>query len=66
MQIEIEAQNIKCGGCAAAIKDGLGADPRVKAVEVDVPTGRVSIQAEADIRAELEARLAELGYPPKR
>lgn len=65
MRIEIDAQNIKCGGCASAIKTGLGADPRVQAVEVDVPSGRVSVEAEGDIRAALEARLAELGYPAR-
>ena len=65
MRIEIDAQNIKCGGCVNAIKTGLGTDPRVQSVEVDIPTGHVSVEAEGDIRAALETKLAELGYPAR-
>jgi len=65
MQIEIDARNIKCGGCASAISTGLMADPRVEAVNVDIASGRVTVEADADIRADLEQKLAELGYPPK-
>ena len=65
MQIEIEAQNIKCGGCASAITTGLMEDTRIEKVEVDVASGRVTVEAGDDIRADIEAKLAALGYPPK-
>ena len=65
MKIQITAQNIKCGGCAAAITNGLLEDSRIEKVEVDVPTGLVTVEAEGDIRPEIETRLSALGYPPK-
>jgi copper chaperone len=65
MRIEIDAQNVKCGGCATAIESGLREDPRVESVEVEVATGHVTVEAKGDIRAEIEARLVALGYPPK-
>ncbi|MDX5332478.1 MAG: heavy-metal-associated domain-containing protein [Gammaproteobacteria bacterium] len=65
MQIEIDAQNIKCGGCASAISTGLLEDPRINEVNVDIASGRVTVEADGDIRAEIEQRLAALGYPPK-
>jgi copper chaperone len=65
MEIEFKVQNVKCQGCASAIRVGLGQNPGVREVQVDVPTGRVMVQAENDIRAELGAALKELGYPEK-
>jgi copper chaperone len=65
MEFEFQVQNVKCQGCASAIRAGLGQNPGVREVQVDVPTGRVMVQAENDIRAELGAALKELGYPEK-
>lgn len=65
MRIEIEVQNVKCSGCANAIRDGLGKNPQVREVQVDVPTGQVTVEAEGDIRSELSAALKTLGYPEK-
>lgn len=65
MQIEIQAQNIKCGGCASAITSGLMQDSRIEKVDVDIETGRVTVQSSDDIRADVESKLTELGYPPK-
>lgn len=68
MEFEFQVQNVKCQGCASAIRAGLGQNPgvqEVQEVQVDVPTGRVTVQAENDIRAELGAALKELGYPEK-
>jgi copper chaperone len=65
MNLTFDVQNIQCGGCAASIRKGLSEDPRVQDVEVDVAQGRVSVQASEDIRAELSARLAKLGFPEK-
>ncbi len=60
--IEVKAQNIKCGGCASAIQEGLAGLPGVNAVEVDVETGTVRIDGDPD-RDAVTAKLAELGYP---
>ena len=65
MQLEFLAQNVKCNGCASAIRAGLGKHPQVREVQVDVPTGRVTVHADSDIRTDLGATLKELGYPEK-
>jgi copper chaperone len=65
VRIEIEVDNVKCGGCVTAIRQGLGELPGVDAVEVDIATGRVSIEAERDLGAELAQALRQLGYPPR-
>lgn len=65
MEIQIQAQNIKCAGCVSAITQGLLEDSRIDGVEVDIDSGRVSVQAGEDIREVINARLRELGYPPK-
>lgn len=56
-------KNVKCGGCAANIKKGLGALPGVAQVDVTIEGGKVSVTGEALNRAAIAARLAELGYP---
>ena len=65
MKFEFTVQNVKCGGCASAIQTGLRQDARVQEVTVDVPTGRVTVEADEDRRAELSAALNALGYPEK-
>ena len=65
MKIEIEVQNVKCQGCASAIREGLGKNPQVRDVQVDVPTGRVTVEAAEDVQGELSAALKALGYPEK-
>ena len=65
MNFEFHVQNVKCNGCASAIQTGLGKNPRVQAVKVDVPAGTVIVASEADIRPELSAALKQLGYPEK-
>lgn len=65
MNFEFHVQNVKCTGCASAIQTGLGKNPRVQAVKVDVPTGTVIVTSEVEIRPELSAALKQLGYPEK-
>jgi copper chaperone len=65
MNLTFDVQNIQCGGCAASIRKGLSEDPRVRDVAVDIEQGRVSVEADEDIRAELVARLEKLGFPEK-
>jgi copper chaperone len=56
-------RNVKCGGCAANIRKGLGALPGVDTIEVEVQDGRVTVTGTHLSRAELSAKLAALGYP---
>jgi copper chaperone len=68
--IELQVENIKCGGCASSIRKGLLSDTRVKDVNVDVEQGKISIDVSANssaadesIRNELAAALLKMGYP---
>ncbi|MFO1371544.1 MAG: heavy-metal-associated domain-containing protein [Candidatus Competibacteraceae bacterium] len=65
MELEFWVQNIKCNGCASAIRNGLGKYPQVRDVQVDVPTGQVTVTTDNNIRAELGVALRDLGYPEK-
>ena len=63
--IRFEVENLKCGGCASTIEKTLRADPRVTQVVVDPSTHSVEIGAAAELRGELAAALARMGYPEK-
>ncbi|TVR61722.1 MAG: copper chaperone [Candidatus Competibacteraceae bacterium] len=65
MQLEFSVQNVKCGGCASAIQTGLRQNVQVREVRVDVPTGRVTVEVESDLRTELREALQALGYPER-
>jgi len=60
---EFKVKNVKCGGCAANIQNGLEDLPGVTAVEVAVDSGQVTVSGDAIDRARLSAKLSELGYP---
>ncbi len=59
----IQVQNVKCGGCASTIQDGLSPLAGVDSVEVDIESGTVTVTGEGLSREQLSAKLAELGYP---
>ena len=65
MELRLEVENVKCGGCARSIEKALRADARLSAVAVDPAAGVVLIEAAADVRAEAAATLAGLGYPER-
>ncbi len=66
MQTEVfEVNNVKCGGCAEIIREGLSGQIGVAAVDVDVAGGKVTVNGEALDRGGLTTKLAELGYPVK-
>ncbi|MFP4132211.1 heavy-metal-associated domain-containing protein [Thiohalospira sp.] len=65
MSETFDVDNVKCGGCAAAIRDGLAEVAGVESVEVDVATGRVEVAGSGLDRGELATRLAGLGYPER-
>ncbi len=61
----IHADKIKCGGCAAAIREALGELSGVVQVEVDVASGAVTVQGEGLDPEALRAALRAAGYPPR-
>jgi copper chaperone len=63
MQIEIE--NLKCGGCARSITKGLAELPGVSEVEVDRERQAVRFSGEASVRAQVADKLRAMGYPEK-
>lgn len=65
MNEAFKVANVKCGGCAANIQNGLMAMDGVAAVEVEVASGHVSVTGEGLQRVVLAAKLKELGYPEK-
>lgn len=58
-------QNVKCGGCATAIRNGLSELPGVSEVQVEIESGRVTVAGDGFDRGAIAAKLAELGYPEK-
>ena len=63
MKIEIQVENIKCGGCASTIRKNILNDSRVENVEVDVEQGVVLIESREDARDDYTAALLKMGYP---
>ena len=63
MKIEIQVENIKCGGCAGTIKKNMLKDGRVSGVEVDIEQGMVTIDSTDDARDNFSAILLKMGYP---
>lgn len=63
MKIEIQVENIKCGGCAGSIKKNLMADSRVTGVEIDIEQGIVNIESVGDAREDFGKALLKMGYP---
>jgi len=65
MKLFIEVENIKCGGCAATIKKRLLDDSRIQAVDIDVSTGAITIDASEDDFTSWKSLLLKLGYPER-
>ncbi len=63
MLIEIQVENIKCGGCASTITKNLQSDERINQVEIDIEQGLVKIDATEDAREEFTQALLKMGYP---
>lgn len=63
MSYEIAVENIKCGGCAATIRNKLTTIEGVSRVEVDVDNGLVTIEGDESHRLQVVQQLLHLGYP---
>lgn len=61
---DIFVQNLKCGGCAHTLSQGLLKIEGVQKVDVDVENGMVRIERKEDISKQLVLdTLLKMGYP---
>lgn len=65
MTVEIEVENIKCGGCANSIRKGLLEDSRIDSVEVDIDNGQIAYEGDETARNDAIKKLLKMGYPEK-
>ena len=64
MQTErFQVKNVKCGGCAGTIRQGLSAMTGVKDVAVVIEGGEVTVSGDDLDRPALAQKLSQLGYP---
>ena len=63
-QIKLKVSNVKCGGCVSTIQKGLSEMTGITSVEVDIPSGEVTLQADNPDMAGIKEKLRSLGYPP--
>ena len=61
--LEIQASNIKCGGCVSAVQNGLQELDGITTVNVDIPSNKVTVEGNNLDKSAIEVKLAELGYP---
>ncbi|MFD6859176.1 heavy-metal-associated domain-containing protein [Rhodococcus pyridinivorans] len=59
----ITVTGMTCGHCASSVREEIGRIPQVTGVNVDVASGRVEIDATAEIdRAAIATAVDEAGY----
>jgi copper chaperone len=63
MSYQISVENIKCGGCAATIRNKLSELDEVTSVEVAIEEGMVTLEGDESHRGVVAAELLRLGYP---
>ena len=63
--MEIQVENLKCGGCARSILKGLNDMQGVSNVEVDHENKLVKFSGEEVSRAKVAEKLRSMGYPEK-
>ena len=65
--INLDVENIKCGGCENSIKKGLsGIAGVIDVVKIDRDKQSIELKAEDDCNVEeISNKLTSMGYPPK-
>ncbi|MEE9406651.1 MAG: heavy-metal-associated domain-containing protein [Polaribacter sp.] len=63
MKIDIQIENLKCGGCAATIKKGLLSLENINEVEIDLENSIVSVTSNKENISGIKEKLSKLGYP---
>ena len=61
--MDIQIENLKCGGCANTITKGLSAIDGVTDVTVNNDTNQVSMTASEALRPAVLDKLQSMGYP---
>jgi len=56
-------KNVECQGCVNNIRNGLMGIAGVQDVQIDIPTGEVSVQGQGLSRERIAAKLGQIGYP---
>lgn len=66
VKTKITLNNIKCGGCADTIKNGLKSLPEVSEINIDIPSSSVEVTYNDSFPlAKIKEKLSSLGYPEK-
>lgn len=59
----VTVTGMTCGHCVSSVRDEVGGIPGVTGVDVDLSTGRVTIESDAPVAAAtIDAAVAEAGY----
>lgn len=64
-EIQIEIENIKCGGCERSILKGLTTIDGLSDIAIDREAQKVSVKASPELRAAIIDKLRSMGYPEK-
>ncbi len=62
-QIQIQVENIKCGGCEKSIIKGLSSIEGLSNIVIDRDQQMVSVNADESLREVLISKLMSMGYP---
>jgi copper chaperone len=62
-QIQIQVENIKCGGCEKSIIRGLSSIEGLSNIVIDRDQQMVSVNADESLREVLISKLKSMGYP---
>lgn len=65
VQMQIEVENIKCGGCVRSILKSLNDLPGVAHAAVDLEQQVVSFEGEEAARTQVAQKLRAMGYPER-
>ena len=65
IEMEIEVENLKCGGCARSILKGLAELPGVTNAEVDMEQQLVKYEGTEATRPQVADKLRAMGYPER-
>ena len=61
--LELQVENVKCGGCASAIQEGLLTLHGIHDVTLEIESGAVTIHGEGYNDKDIHSKLNDLGYP---
>lgn len=64
-EMQIEVENLKCGGCARSILKGLSELPQIAQIAVDREKRLVKFVGPEASRAQVAEKLRSMGYPEK-